>query len=45
LNRSLGSKSLIAAVKVEESCNKEIAGIPSLLTSEVNLIKNSAARC
>ena len=45
LNKSLGSKSLIAAVKVEESCSKEIAGIPSLLTSEVSLIKNSAVKC
>ena len=45
LNRYLGSKSLIAAVKVEESCNKEIAGIPSLLTSEVSLIKNSDVKC
>ena len=45
LNKTSGSKSLIAAVNVEESCNNEIAGIPSLLTSEVSLIKNSAVKC
>ena len=45
VNNSLGLKSLIAAVNVEESCSKEMAGIPSLLTSEVSLTKNSAVKC
>ena len=33
------------AVRVDVSCAKERAGILSLFTSEVNLIKNSAAKC